>query len=119
MDLNKFAEFIRKLRKEKKLTQEEVADILHVHRTTYVKWEGGTALPLNDSLMMLSEFYGVSVDELLAGERLTKDNVIEVHNKLLLSLLSKNRKFSKLILRLVISIVIFIVAFLIYYFVTT
>ena len=119
MNLNKFAEFIRKLRKEKKLTQEEVADILHVHRTTYVKWEGGTALPLNDSLMMLSEFYGVSVDELLAGERLTKDNVIEVHNKLLLSLLSKNRKFSKLILRLVISIVIFIVAFLIYYFVTT
>ncbi len=119
MDLNKFGDFLRKLRKEKKLTQEEVADILHVHRTTYVKWEGGTALPLNDSLIMLSDFYGVSVDELLAGERLTKDNVIEVHNKLLLSLLSKNRKFSKLILRLVISIVIFIAAFLIYYFITT
>ena len=55
----------KKLRKEKGLTQVELAKILHVNQSTPSKWEKDIAIPDPVMLKQLSSFYGVSVDYLL------------------------------------------------------
>ncbi len=55
----------RDLRKERGLTQIELANILNVDQTTVSKWELGKALPETNMLIKLSEFYDVSSDYLL------------------------------------------------------
>ena len=63
-----------KLRLGKKgLSQEELGEVLFVHRTTINKWEKGNVIPLNDTLLRISDFFDVSVDELLNGKR----NIVE------------------------------------------
>ncbi len=119
MDLKKFAEFIKELRKEKGLNQEQLADELLVHRTTVVKWEQGKALPLNDTLVMLSKYFNVSVDELLAGERRTNETPMEDKNKVTLSLLKSRRKSIFIAQYLGLLLFIIVIIFLIYYFFTT
>lgn len=54
-----------RLRKELNKTQEEIADILDVSRTTYGKWEKGTHRPDTDMLVKLAEYFNVSADYLL------------------------------------------------------
>ena len=53
------------LRKKNKITQEELADRLGVSRQSVSKWETGEASPETDKLIALSDFYGVSLDELV------------------------------------------------------
>lgn len=55
----------KRLRKEKGLTQVELAKILHVNQSTPSKWEKNIAIPDPVMLKQLSNFYGVSVDYLL------------------------------------------------------
>ena len=119
MDLIKFADFIKELRKEKNLTQEQLADELHVHRTTVVKWESGSSLPLNDTLVILSKYFNVSVDELLAGERITEETTIEDRNRVTLAILKDRRKSIRMAMHFAIISFILAVSFLVYYFVTT
>ena len=118
MDLERIANFIKELRKEKNLTQEELADELHVHRTTVVKWESGSSLPLNDTLVMLSKYFNVSVDELLAGERITPETPIEVKNRVTLAILNDRRKGMRMAIYFMITTIILFISFLIYYFFT-
>jgi len=63
-------EKLQALRKQKNLTQEEVAQALYVSRTAVSKWESGRGYPNIESLKALAKFYGVTVDELLSGEEL-------------------------------------------------
>lgn len=65
-----FHEKLQQLRKQKGLTQEEVAQELYVSRTAVSKWESGRGYPNIESLKALARFYSVSVDELLSGEEL-------------------------------------------------
>lgn len=65
-----FNEKLQSLRKGRGLTQEELAEILYVSRTAVSKWESGRGLPNIDSLKGISEFFGISIDELLSGESL-------------------------------------------------
>lgn len=65
-----FNEKLQQLRKQKALTQEELAKILYVSRTAISKWESGRGCPNIDSLKAISEFFGVSIDELLSGDEL-------------------------------------------------
>ena len=65
-----FHEKLQQLRKEKGLTQEQLAAQLFVSRTAVSKWESGRGYPGIDSLKAIGKFYGVSVDELLSGEEL-------------------------------------------------
>ena len=67
----KFGEFIARLRKEKGLTQQELADRLFLSNKAVSKWERGQSLPDIDLLTPLSDILGVSVAELLKGERLS------------------------------------------------
>lgn len=55
------------LRREHGLSQKELAERLRVSRQAVSRWEQGTAVPSIDNLKLLSELYGVSMDELLRG----------------------------------------------------
>jgi len=66
----KLNEKLLELRKQKGLTQEELATALFVSRTAISKWESGRGYPNIDSLKALSVFFGVTVDELLSGDQL-------------------------------------------------
>ena len=63
-----FHEKLQKLRKERGLTQEELARALYVSRTAVSKWESNRGYPGIDSLKAISKFFSVSVDELLSGD---------------------------------------------------
>ena len=65
-----FNEKLQELRTQKKLTQEELAEILFVSRTAISKWESGRGYPNIESLKAISEYFSVSVDELLSGKEL-------------------------------------------------
>ncbi|MDD3654138.1 MAG: helix-turn-helix transcriptional regulator [Desulfotomaculaceae bacterium] len=65
-----FNEKLQELRKQKELTQEELAEILFVSRTAISKWESGRGYPSIESLKAISEFFSVSIDELLSGKEL-------------------------------------------------
>lgn len=73
MDAVKTEEFLRALRKAKGLTQEEVAEKLFVSPKTVSRWESGNSIPDINIIQSVAEFYGVTVDELLADERKTYD----------------------------------------------
>ncbi len=61
-------ERILKLRKEKGLSQEEVANIIGVSRQTISKWETGESNPDFDKIVPLCDLYNISTDELIRGE---------------------------------------------------
>lgn len=65
-----FYEKLQQLRKQKNLTQEELAQKLYVSRTAISKWESGRGYPSIDSLKTISGFFSVSIDDLLSGEEL-------------------------------------------------
>ena len=65
-----FHKKLQALRKQKGLTQEELAEALHVSRTAVSKWESGRGYPNIDSLKGTAAFFGVTVDALLSGEEL-------------------------------------------------
>jgi transcriptional regulator with XRE-family HTH domain len=63
-------EKLQELRKQKGLTQEELAEILYVSRTAVSKWESGRGIPNIESLKSISKYFSVSIDELLSGEEI-------------------------------------------------
>lgn len=65
-----FSEKLQSLRKEKNITQQELAETLFVSRTAISKWESGKGYPSIDSLKLLAEFFSVTVDELLSCDQL-------------------------------------------------
>jgi len=65
-----FNEKLQELRKQKGLTQEELAESLYVSRTAVSKWESGRGYPNIDSLKATAKFFEVTIDELLSGEEL-------------------------------------------------
>ena len=77
-----FGEKLQELRKMKGLTQEELAEGLYVSRTAVSKWESGRGYPSIDSLKDISNYFSVSIDDLLSGDKLillaekeTKSNI--------------------------------------------
>ena len=63
-----FCEKLQKLRKQRGLTQEELAGALYVSRTAVSKWESGRGYPSLDSLKAIAAFFSVTVDELLTAD---------------------------------------------------
>ncbi len=71
MDTGKIGKFLSQLRRERNLTQEQLGDKLGVTNKTVSRWENGNYLPPVEMLQALSVFYGVSINEILSGERLS------------------------------------------------
>ena len=73
-----FNEKLQELRKNKGLTQEELAEALYVSRTAISKWESGRGYPSIDSLKEIAKYFSVTIDELLSTDEVLtiaeKDN---------------------------------------------
>ena len=61
---------MQELRKNRGMTQEELAEALFVSRTAISKWESGRGYPSIDSLKEISSFFSVTIDDLLTGEKI-------------------------------------------------
>ena len=72
MDQEKIGKFILTLRKEKNMTQMELADKLGITDRAISKWENGRGMPDLSLIKPLCEALNISVNELLSGERLDK-----------------------------------------------
>ena len=68
-----FAENLKQVRKEKNLSQEELAEILDVSRQAVSKWESGIGYPEVEKLLLLANRLNISLDSLLATE-IAKEN---------------------------------------------
>lgn len=75
MDALEIGSFLSELRKQKELKQKEVADALQVSDKAISRWETGRGIPDVDSLQRLSDFYEVSINEILAGRRIEKNEI--------------------------------------------
>ncbi len=73
--------FISDLRKENNLTQKNLAEKLNVSDKAISRWETGKGFPDVNSLLALSEFFGVTVNELLAGKRIEEEKLTEIAEK--------------------------------------
>ena len=71
MDQKKIGKFLQELRKEKGLTQEQVATQFNTTNRTISRWETGSNTPDISMLVEIAEFYGVDVREIIDGERKT------------------------------------------------
>ena len=78
-----FGETLFKLRKEKNLSQEDVADKLNVTRQTVSKWETNQSTPDFDKILPLCELFEISTEELLTGKKPEENNekVVEVEQE--------------------------------------
>ena len=76
MELN---QKLQELRKQKGLTQEELAESLYVSRTAISKWESGRGYPNIESLKAIAKFFSVTVDELLSTDEVL--TIAEEDNK--------------------------------------
>ena len=74
MDQSKIGKFIAALRKEKGMTQEQLGEKLGVTNKTVSRWENGNYMPDVEMLSLLSKEFGVSINELISGERLLTEN---------------------------------------------
>ena len=68
MNLTKTGELLSRLRKERGMTQKDVADVLHISDRTVSKWERGSGLPDVSMWKGISALYGVDIEKLLEGE---------------------------------------------------
>ena len=69
MDQKKIGEFLKQLRKEKNLTQEQLAEHFYVSSRSISRWETGSNMPDVDMLIELADFYKVDIREIIEGER--------------------------------------------------
>jgi len=74
-----FNEKLQELRKNKGLTQEELAEALYVSRTAISKWESGRGYPSIDSLKEIAKYFSVTIDELLSSNEVL--SIAEEDNK--------------------------------------
>jgi len=71
MNQKKIGQFLKELRKEKGITQEQLAEILGVTNRSISRWENGVNMPDFDFIMEIAKYFNVGIDELLDGERRT------------------------------------------------
>ena len=84
MDYLKIGEFISAQRKALNLTQAKLAEKIYVSEKTISKWENGKGIPDTNSLPKLCEVLGVSITELLNGEKIVESNENKKSEQLLL-----------------------------------
>ena len=92
MNKEKIAQLIYELRKEKGLTQKELAEKLFISEQAISKWERKICLPDLTTFKELAKIFDISVAELISGERIKNDNKLEQIDEIYLSNLQKEKK---------------------------
>ena len=93
MDMTKMGAFLQELRRERGLTQEQLAELLHVSSKTVSRWETAAYMPPVEMLLALSELYGLSINELVAGERLSPETLPQIAEENLTAVLKEQETF--------------------------
>lgn len=73
MDMSKTGELLRQLRKEKRMTQKQAAELLQISDRTISKWERGTGFPDVSLWKGISALYGVEIERMLDGDLQEKE----------------------------------------------
>ena len=113
MNQEKIGKFILKLRKEKKMTQQELANKLNVTDRAVSHWENGRSIP--DVLLFkpICEIFDISVNELISGEKISKDKLIKKSDENIINTLKESdnhkNKSKKVIVFLIVGIVILLI----------
>ena len=92
MDQVKIGKFIAKLRKEKKMTQQELAERLNVTDRAVSNWENGRRMPDISFFKPLCSILGITVNELMLGEKIPKEVKIDKADDTILKTLNENQK---------------------------
>ena len=95
MDQIKTGNYIAGLRKEKNMTQRELAERINVSDKTISKWETGKSMPDLDCIGALCETLGVSVNEIISGESLSADDYSRKAEETIMTLMEENEKNKK------------------------
>lgn len=110
MDYEKIGNFLYDLRRARHLTQKDLSKRFYISREAISKWERGISLPDYPSLIALSRFYNITINEILAGEKIDENNRERIEAVALTILESSEKKIrrSKLV-----NIIIFLIALII------
>ena len=111
MNTQKFGKFISELRKEKGMTQLQLAEKLNVTDKAVSRWETGKNFPDIEIFEDLSKILEVSVSELLEGKRIEKEELITVSEENVVKQIKKNKKHKKIYSVIISVILIFTLTF--------
>ena len=92
MDTKKIGIFLKQLRKENGMTQEQLGDKVGVSNKTVSRWENGNYMPPVECLSILSDIYNISINEILAGERVSDVAFTKIAEKNIVSTLDALEK---------------------------
>ena len=90
MNQTEIGKFIAKCRKEKKLTQAQLAEKLNITDRAVSKWETGKSMPDSSIMLELCEILGITVNELLSGEEIDMESYEKKSDENLISLKRKD-----------------------------
>lgn len=90
--MQKFSGNLKKFRKQKKLTQEELANRIGVIRATYWAYEKGSIMPPYEKLEQLADIFGITIDELM-GRETDKSDISDDLSKLIRKLEKENQVY--------------------------
>ncbi|MBQ1977649.1 MAG: helix-turn-helix transcriptional regulator [Ruminococcus sp.] len=107
MDQIKVGRFIAEKRKEKKLTQMQLAEILGITDRAVSKWENGKSLPDSSIMLSLCEELEITVNDLLSGEVVTMTKYDETVEKNLIDAVKAKEQADKNLLRMEVLIILF------------
>ena len=91
MDQLKIGKFIADCRKQKCLTQMQLAEELGITDKAVSKWERGIAMPDTSIMLELCDILGISVNELLSGEKINMENNNQKNEQLILEMAKELR----------------------------
>ena len=97
MDQIKIGKFIAECRKQKNLTQMQLSEKLGITDKAISKWERGMAMPDSSIMLALCDILGISVNELLSGEKINMENNNQKNEQLLLTMAKELERKSKTI----------------------
>lgn len=100
MDQIKIGKFIAKCRKEKGLTQMQLAEMLSITDRAVSKWETGKSLPDSAIMLELCSILGITVNDLLSGEVTEMTNYNENYEKNLVEMVKQKETTDRMLLRL-------------------
>ena len=119
---NKIGKFILELRTERGMTQNDLADLIPVTRQAVSRWEQGKSIPDSYTLMILSDLFDVTINELLNGERNVENeesNMEQIALEIIDENISKEKKIKKVTIISIVVIIGMVLIFLLYYFFAT